>query len=843
MFWFRVGLICGWILLRLASPTHGQLVSSSYVAGYERFASHGDVDSLQSSSLLVRELSCTACHPADQAWLKPKRGPQLDDVATRLSVEWIEAFLSDPIKVAPGTTMPNVLVQLRDEERPDVVRSLVAFLSTLRSALPEIKGSGLLPVPHEFWKHGDAHRGQQLFHQVGCVACHSPASVDDQQSDHSSQGDAIPSDPSRANTDQQQGVVGQQSATALDNLMESLDAEQLAEMGLTNAARPFPSAPLTNVDRKYGAESLTHFLLDPLRWRAAGRMPNLKLSPVEAADIAAYLMMRGSGRTDASLRLTDRNGRADSAYDTDQEVAKGRTWYLKLGCGQCHSAAGVAAEVVAKPLSSLNMTGNGLCRDRNGRPQVQYALTDAQKETIAALVPKLRGEVPWSSADSLTAQLLSFNCLACHVRDGLGGVGRYRREYFGTAGNVDLGDEGRFPPPLDRIGRKLQPGWLKNVLLGRKADIRPHLQIRMPVFSLESAQSLSDLLIAVDGPPNERAGIDNVRLEGASLAQAIDAGKQLMDTACVQCHVFKGQALPGVAGVDIVGLENRLRPEWFHAFLRDPGQLKPRTRMPTFFTDGKSPRPDLLHGNVDLQIDAMWTYLNSKEFALPARIQEARDRDFELRPGAKPIIVRTFVEGVGFHAIAVGYPSGVHLAFDAQRMQVALGWKGRFMDAQGTWFSRFAPPAAPLGDRTVQLMSRLPIGTLEGPDDEWPKEPVEYRFLGYKIDPHGVPTFRYRCGQVDFEDRCDTDSEGLIRQLRLDNLAKQSIPRSYLLLHSGANLKMLDAQTAIDDKGVAVSVKLPSHAGTTEERHVSETRLWLLPITLTVTELELRYRW
>ncbi len=842
MQWFRVGFVCGWIVLWLSCQTHGQSVMSSYIAGFERFATHGDIDSLQSGSLLVRELSCTACHPAGQSWLKPKRGPQLDDVATRLSVEWIEAYVRDPAKVAPGTTMPDVLVQIPDNERPGVVRSLVAFLSTLRSSLPEVKGSGLLPVPHEFWLNGDANRGQQLFHQVGCVACHATALVDGKQDANHSIGDAIHSEPSNASASQE-GVVAQHAATALDNLLESLDAEQLAEMGLTNAARAFPSAPLTSVDRKYGVEGLTHFLLDPLRWRPSGRMPNLKLSPVEAADIAAYLMRRGDGRFASSLSSTDRNGSgANSSATSDQEIANGRKWFLKLGCAQCHSAAGVLAEVIARPLSSLNMTGKELCRDSHGRPLVKHALTDAQIETIAALVPKLEAEVPWSSADALAAQLLSLNCLACHVRDGLGGVGRYRREYFGTVGNVDLGDEGRFPPPLDRIGQKLQPGWLKNVLLGRKADIRPHLQIRMPVFSSESAQSLTDLFVAIDGPPSKPVGIDK-RLEGATLAQAIDVGKQLMDAACVQCHVFKGQALPGVIGVDVVGLENRLRPEWFHEFLKEPGQLKPRTRMPTFFADGKSPRPDLLNGNVDHQINAMWAYLNSKDFALPAKIQETRDRDFELRPGDKPIVMRTFVEGVGYHAIAVGYPSGVHIAFDAQRMQVAIGWKGRFMDAQGTWFSRFAPPAAPLGDRTVRLMSGLPIGRLGGAEDGWPKEPVGYRFLGYKLDQEGVPTFRYRCGKIEIEDRCDSDSEGLTRRLRLTNLAKESNLQSYLLLHSGANLKMLDTHTAIDDKGVAISVKLPSNASMTEERHDSETSHWLMPITLTVTELELRYRW
>mgnify|MGYP000585475043 CR=1 FL=1 len=43
--------------------------------------------------------------------------------------------------------------------------------------------------------------------------------------------------------------------------------------------------------------------------------------------------------------------------------------------------------------------------------------------------------------------------------------------------------------------------------------------------------------------------------------------------------------------------------------------------------------------------------VTDQEFALSAA-------DFELKPTDKPIIFRSFIEGVGTHAIGVGFPGG-----------------------------------------------------------------------------------------------------------------------------------------------------------------------------------------
>src|SRR6201999_3874026 len=101
-------------------------------------------------------------------------------------------------------------------------------------------------------------------------------------------------------------------------------------------------------------------------------------------------------------------------------------------------------------------------------------------------------------------------------------------------------------------------------------------------------------------------------------------------------------------------------------------------------------------------------------------------------------VQRTFMEGAGTHAILVGFPTGVHLAYDGQNAHPALAWKGKFFDAYNTWFSRFAPFEKPPGEAIVQ----------------WPPAsatPAHLRFGGYRLDKQGVPTFLYTVDGVAVE--------------------------------------------------------------------------------------------
>lgn len=729
-----------------------------FVAGYERFAVHGDISPEQAGTLLVTELSCVACHEDASAALAPKRGPVLNSVAKRINADWLRQFLSAPHSVKPGTTMPNVLNGLEQSERKEAIEALVAFLSTQDSPLPKLVANAKFPIPLEFWKKGERTKGSELYHSVGCVACHAATA----------KADATPTD------------------SAFEKLLEELEPEELEELGLSNSARAVPSQPLGDLNIKYSAKSLTYFLLKPHSVRPAGRMPDFQLQPMEAAHIAAHL--HAGERTEIG-----------GIQASPQLIEKGAALFVSLQCANCHATKEKIGGLTtaSTKLKDLKFQSGNECI--NTSTDSRFSLSPKQLADVQSILQS-SGPSDSTASDDIQLGLMRMNCYGCHERGSLGGVGRFRRGHFETKNQVDLGDEGRLPPALDHVGFKLKPAWLKKVVLGGAA-IRPHMQIRMPKFPSAIADNLSKNLALAD-----TATADNVQVPTTDVPakQLISDGRRLMDLGCVQCHSFAGETLPGVVGVDLSKLSTRLNPVWFHAFLRNPVHLKKRTRMPTFFPDGKSQSPEILDGNIPDQIHAMWSYLNgaTKESA-PAKILEARSKSYELKPEDKPIILRTFMEHAGTHAIAVGSPEKVHFAFNSDTVNLATIWRGRFLDAEGTWFVRFAPLASPLGDEVLHLPIGPSFALLEDATQPWSNDGSSMTFRGYRLDEAGYPTFHYSIASYQIEEKITPNPNGLLREFSIrsqsgkessEDLSKNQL---FLRVHEAEFLKLSKSSRSV----------------------------------------------
>ena len=787
--------------------------NSAFVAAFDRFARHSEIDALTAGRLLIGELGCTACHPSDDASLNPRRGPRLDGVGNQLHPNWIARFISSPGKVKPGTTMPALLDDLSPQTKADSIQSLVAFLRSLRDPFPEIKGTAAYPVPVDFWTLGDPEQGRQLYHQIGCVACHAP-------------------------DDTYETPI--HSSAPLDAALAQLDPQQLKEAGLLSSARRVKSIPLGNPAEKYTQQSLTFFLLDPHRIRPGGRMPNFQLNVIEAANIAAWLL-RKQPASAAEITTTEAAERAT--------VNQGRLLFVKLGCADCHNVAGIRSLRQTTLLKNLDLDNKTNCLDSRGYRLPRFSLDTQQLSAIRTAIKHVKSQEQSSSAlNRLELRLLSLNCLACHERNMLGGVGRYRKPYFETSRPVDIGDEGRLPPPLTGVGRKLKPEWIAQVLQG-KGKIRSHMKIRMPVFAGNNAKSLPALFTETDGEHQS----PSAQMVSDDQAILTEAGRQLLDIGCVQCHPLQGDSLPGVIGVDLHGLGARLQPQWFHDFLLNPETLKPRTRMPSFFPQGKSQNQTILEGNTERQITAMWTYLNmAGSVPLPAKIAQARAQNYELTPADRPLLLRTFMDHAGTHAIAVGFPQQVHFAFDSEQVRLAHAWRGRFLDAQGTWFVRFAPPARPLGENAVNLPTGSPFAILKDSDSLWPGSDTRqsasplntYQFRGYRLDTSGIPTFLYRTDYFDIEDYIKPEGRELVRQFRLTaRVSPKPLEHIWLRAHQAKTLQLTGHTSCTDTNGLRVSVDAPP-AQLGFVHCVKDGMEWRIPLPFEKQQLiKLRYQW
>jgi hypothetical protein len=222
---------------------------------------------------------------------------------------------------------------------------------------------------------------------------------------------------------------------------------------------------------------------------------------------------------------------------------------------------------------------------------------------------------------------------------------------------------------------------------------------------------------------------------------------------CIKCHTFAGHKAEGVQGIDMTILTRRLRREWFHSYLLDPQKVRPGTRMPAAWPEGKSLLTEILDGKADTQIEAIWVYLQDGGGAqLPVGLNK---HSIPLTPDKSAILYRNFIQGAGPRAIGVGYPEQVHLAFDANGMRLALLWQGAFIDAARHWTDRGAGFEGPLGDNILALPAGPSFAVLDKSAAAWPTKPPKemgYKFKGYKLTPDDRPTFRYTFGAVKIED-------------------------------------------------------------------------------------------
>jgi azurin len=172
-----------------------------------------------------------------------------------------------------------------------------------------------------------------------------------------------------------------------------------------------------------------------------------------------------------------------------------------------------------------------------------------------------------------------------------------------------------------------------------------------------------------------------------------------------------------------------------------------------------------------------WTPPNIKGASTAKK--KSDDTGMPLAVGKEPVIYRNFIEGAGQRGIGVGYPGNMNLAWNAESMNLALVWRGAFIDAAKHWNGRGGGAQRPLGYDILNTTGATapPFAVLPTPEAEWPKlakgERAEgYEWKGYTLDPARYPTFKYEWNGVKIAERYDTSGDGvmggkLIRNLEL----------------------------------------------------------------------------
>ena len=402
------------------------------------------------------------------------------------------------------------------------------------------------PQPHAGFTKKQAAAGGERFRELGCVACHT-----------------------RTDESRQDAMLGDRIHLAF-------------------------------VKQKWHASSLVSYLQDPSAHYDDVRMPNLKVSAEDAANLAAYLLK------DAAP-LPVRKG----------DLKKGRRLVRKHGCFLCH-----AFEEDIPPVDRLfpryrNLKPKrGCLADKPGGDAPDHGFTAPERAALRAFLP-FANEVPFrkSPLDFGARHVVAERCTACHALDGQASTWARLAEKWSIDEPLPPEQDpvAQGLPSLTWVGAKLQPSWIRKFVVGELPSPRPWLTARMPKFEKHGA-ALTDGLVREHGYLSKD---EPIRPGGASLAIH---GDRLMQQGtgfgCVQCHAVGNKKAEQVferEGINLVTARKRLRHEYYTRWLADPTRLDPDARMPKYAdNNGKTAFTDVLAGDAAKQFEAIWQALGDK---------------------------------------------------------------------------------------------------------------------------------------------------------------------------------------------------------------------------------------
>jgi len=706
---------------------------------------------LEHGRFLFEELACVRCHKADAAdpmakTLTDRTGPDLTEIGKRAYPGWLDAWLADPRKLRPHTAMPKVFA---DDAAGAAERyAVVQYLTSLGGPLQESRG----PILSGDYRRS-VGRGETLFVTTGCAACH---------------GKQLSGTKKKSDDDEDDKPAAADPADSLYGLGAATGAQGLYTLGaLGSKTRP---------------EVLAKYLEDPLRTNPHGRMPNMQLAGQDALDLARHLCRVTDDAVDrskvkapaikpAALAAGLVAGADAKTFEKlgpdDQWKALGKALLTAKGCVNCHAVEPggkpLPATTRAPTLAAVRKAGAGagcLAAKPAAGKVPAYPLDARQREALAAfLADGLTGAGAKSPVHAARAALKRFNCLNCHNRDGEGGIGVELADQMRLLEKAENADDIQ-PPRLTGVGHKATTEWLRSVLTGG-GRARPWMTLRMPQYGGPNVGFLPDAFPAAEGTAPEADGP-----KPGGTAEQLAAGRTLAGKnghGCISCHDISGVTGGGTRGPDLALTARRVRHDWYVRWMHNPQRIAPGTRMPQNFIDGKALLTTVYNGDADKQIEALWTYLAlGPGLPLPAGMEPPKGLVVVVKD--RPEVLRTFMpDGAGARAIAVGYPGGVSVTFDAHACRLGYAWEGNFLDASPVWNNRGGAPAKLLGPKflvappgqpwALTPSRRPPDFARRAGDYAWGapvpanaiyQGPMRVTFAGYALDPAGNPTFNYR---------------------------------------------------------------------------------------------------
>ncbi len=576
---------------------------------------------------LFREVGCINCHNVDDLKGSRRVGPELTNVASKLTPAFVQQWAWAPQRFRPSTRMPHFFMQENNREQS---ANEVDPQPTLRTQTEVAAISQYLFAVSKEWEPiaipdgvmGDTERGRELFKKTGCLACHSNVAEFGEKwiTEDLVQREGISDETALYRF---KGMTSEQRVRyAMDHFSTQLDTffypdtvrfDPDADYNAPAFSRFAPE--LTGIGSKVNVEWLYSWLMEPTHYSPETKMPSLRLTPQEAVDLVVYLMSltndefeqkefstEGEAATMADdlmfmLLASQRSERRSHAVMRDEggELTDSLVALLKeseaIGEKRAKSLVG-AMSLQDKKLTYLGskMIGHYGCYACHKIPGFETTSppgTDLSK---------------W--AERPIAQLdFAFYDHAFH------GMREEKEEVFSYIYPRDADELNHNSPIDDRAKEQIthtHAAFAKHKMLNpriwdREKIKKPYDKLKMPnfYFSEEEAEALTTYLLSRI-PPRVTDALA-VDYEGDPMGPIAEGRLLTRELNCVGCHQIEDNApmiqqyfRREVSGSLVFDVSNappllwgegaKVQPSWFHRFLGQVEPLRPwlQVRMPSF---------------------------------------------------------------------------------------------------------------------------------------------------------------------------------------------------------------------------------------------------------------------
>ena len=377
----------------------------------------------------------------------------------------------------------------------------------------------------------------------------------------------------------------------------------------------------TGLADRLTAGDIVTFLGNPHSRYPDGRMPRMSVTPAEARDIAAYLLLWSKPTELPAAEAPKPEELQDTLkrLGTRDQAAAATLLLRDKGCTACHPGLGESRPRDI-PIKNPQALFTGCVFDRT---PVKFS-TNRSSEVTFYLMHRAAKETYSSPFAARQRRLAQAGCVKCHQRDS--DRPAPIEEIGSTLGGAHL-QELPFlrTPRLTNTHQKFTREYLAATVQEGVSGLRwSRFSYRMPAFGHDAdvflqAMAEGDGELPVDADKADPVIADPTlgTLHGSRLVG-------FQGYACASCHVWNGKLLgspdPVATGPDLTRTVGRIRREWFDRYLEAPMRFHPGTPMPGVFPHGKPAMlASILDGDSAKQKDALWAYLaKGKDAPSPA---------------------------------------------------------------------------------------------------------------------------------------------------------------------------------------------------------------------------------